>query len=111
MSKFKITRGKRIMTNTINNTNNPLVILACLLALALTALLRSAARLAGAALYAVGRAAGSLLAHHWRLLALLALPVVAVIAVNLTWPVVVAIAGKVAMASVGMTAFTFGFKP
>ena len=63
------------MTNIIESTNNPLVILVCLLTLALTALARSAARLAGAALYTVGRTVGTLLANHWRLLALLALPV------------------------------------
>ena len=99
------------MTNTINNTNNPLVILVCLLTLALTAHLRSAARLAGAALNAVGRTVGSLLANHWRLLALLALPIVAVVLVNLAWPVLVAIAGKVIVGGGATMAFAVVFKP
>jgi hypothetical protein len=99
------------MTNTIESTNNPLVILVCLLTLALTALLRSAARLAGAALYAVGRTVGTFLANHWRLLALLALPVVAVVLVNLAWPVVVAVAGKVIVGGGATAAFAVVFKP
>jgi hypothetical protein len=99
------------MTNTINNTNNPLVILVCLLTLALTALARTAARLAGAAFYAVGRTVGTLLANHWRLLALLALPVVAVVLVNLAWPVVVAVAGKALVGGAGTMAFAFVFRP
>lgn len=99
------------MTNTINNTNNPLVILVCLLTLALTALLRTAARLAGAALYAAGRTVGSLLANHWRLLALLALPVVAVVLVNLAWPVLVAVAGKALLGGGATAAFAVVFKP
>jgi hypothetical protein len=77
----------------------------------LTALLRSAARLAGAALYTVGRTAGSLLANHWRLLALLALPVVAVVLVNLAWPVVVAVAGKALVGGGATMAFAVVFKP
>jgi hypothetical protein len=99
------------MTNTINNTNNPLVIMVCLIAMALTALLRSAARLAGAAFYAAGRTVGTLLANHWRLLALLALPVVAVVLVNLAWPVLVAIAGKVIVGGGATMAFAMVFKP
>jgi hypothetical protein len=99
------------MTNTIESTNNPFTILACLLALALAALLRSAARLAGAALYAVGRAAGNLLVNHWRLLALLALPVVAVVLVNLAWPVLVAVAGKALVGGGATAAFALVFKP
>lgn len=95
------------MTNTIESTNNPLVILACLLALALTALLRTAARLAGAVLYATGRT----VANHWRLLALLALPVVAVVLVNLAWPVLVAVAGKALVGGGATMAFAMVFKP
>ena len=99
------------MTNTINSTNNPFTILVCLIALALTALLRTAARLAGAAFYATGRTVGSVLANHWRLLALLALPVVAVVLVNLAWPVVVAFAGKVIVGGGATAAFALVFRP
>jgi hypothetical protein len=99
------------MTNTINSTNNPLTILACLLTLALTALLRTAARLAGALLYTAGRTVGTLISNHWRLLALLALPVVAVIAINLAWPVVVAFAGKALVGGGATAAFAMVFKP
>ena len=99
------------MTNTINNTNNPLVILVCLITMALTALLRTAARLAGAAFYATGRTVGTLISNHWRLLALLALPVVAVVLVNLAWPVVVALAGKAIVGGGATMAFALVFRP
>lgn len=99
------------MSTTIESTNNPLVILVCLLTLALTALLRTAARLAGAALYATCRTVGNLLANHWRLLALLALPIVAVALVNLAWPVLVAVAGKALVGGGATAAFALVFKP
>lgn len=91
------------MTNYMNQTTNPLVILACLLCLALAALARTTVNIVTALAVA--------LYTHRRLLALLALPIVAVIAANLAWPLIVAVAGKVIVGGGATAAFGFVFRP
>lgn len=95
------------MANTIESTNNPLVILACLLCLALAAVVKFAANIVAKIAVTVAGAAW----EHRKLLALLALPIVAVVAINFAWPFVVAAAGKLLVGGGATMAFAVVFRP
>lgn len=95
------------MTAVIERTYNPFMILACMAAMALLALAGALYR----AVAAVIVAAVPFAIEHRRVL-LLCLAVVAVpVAINLAWPFVVAIAGKLAVGGAGTAAFAFFTRP
>ncbi len=88
---------------TLIESNNPLLILAAIALMALRAILAGGIRI-------VATAAHALITHR-RLFALCALPIVALIAVNLAWPIIIAVAGKALAGGAGTMAFAFFFRP
>lgn len=90
------------MTTYIDRTNNPLIIMAIIVAMLAQAVARFA-------LTAAGHAA-RFAAAHYRIALLCLAPIAAIVAINLAWPLIVAVLGKLALGG-GLTAgFAFVFR-